>query len=333
MNTYFDDMPNPSNETCFLCSCEVTEISKEHVFPKWLQHDMKIWDSKLTLLNGSKIHYKDLTIPCCKDCNTKHLSQLEENFKKIINKETCQYSPNEKNIIYLWCLKIFYGLLYKSLFLKLDRSSNSCETIITTDVLNQLKDIKMFLQGIRGKHKFNEPRAFSVITLNLYDHLTSNFNYADFFKAGVIALRVRNKGIIVCIWDRKFSEYTLGEYAQDFKDEKIHPIQFDELVAKVLYQQTLIRNTPSYIHSYNEITKNYVTSYISSPIYVEDDWNNEDLSKFLCLMMRPWFGNTNPESYYNKDTKEIVTFLRNSDGNVRLSSKEDWEHELGYLSQ
>ena len=57
--------------TCFLCSAPLRakNRSDEHVFPKWLLQRFNLWDLKLSLLNGTDISYKQLTIPCCKTCN------------------------------------------------------------------------------------------------------------------------------------------------------------------------------------------------------------------------------------------------------------------------
>ncbi len=68
---------------CFLCGCSlgVENRSEEHVIPKWLQKRFKLLDQRLVLLNGTSIPYKQLTIPCCKPCNNKHLAPIENKVK------------------------------------------------------------------------------------------------------------------------------------------------------------------------------------------------------------------------------------------------------------
>ncbi|CUP05012.1 Uncharacterised protein [Clostridium baratii] len=83
---------NPFNQMtfdydkCFLCGEELNSNNStvEHVFPKWLQHKFDLWNKKLILLNGSEIQYKNLTIPCCKNCNNNYLSnELEKKFRML----------------------------------------------------------------------------------------------------------------------------------------------------------------------------------------------------------------------------------------------------------
>ena len=73
-----------SNDHCFLCGCQLNDENStvEHVIPKWLQREFNLWDQKITLLNGTLFPYKNLTIPCCFDCNNIHLKPFEDKVKK-----------------------------------------------------------------------------------------------------------------------------------------------------------------------------------------------------------------------------------------------------------
>ena len=68
-----------SETTCFLCGSDVenNQSSREHVFPKWLLHHFGLWDKPITLLNGTKLAYRQLVIPCCQYCNNECLSSVE----------------------------------------------------------------------------------------------------------------------------------------------------------------------------------------------------------------------------------------------------------------
>lgn len=65
---------------CFLCGNTVSENARtaEHVFPKWMQKEVELWNRNLTLLNGTVIPYRQLTITCCHDCNHFHLGKLRK---------------------------------------------------------------------------------------------------------------------------------------------------------------------------------------------------------------------------------------------------------------
>jgi hypothetical protein len=52
-------------------------LTREHIFPKWLQRKLELWDRELNLLNDTSIRYRNLTIPACILCNGVILSKLE----------------------------------------------------------------------------------------------------------------------------------------------------------------------------------------------------------------------------------------------------------------
>src|SRR3979409_15634 len=74
-----------SANRCFYCNKLLkSNHSKEHVFPQWLQDRFGIRDKTITLINGTRIQYAKLTVPCCKPCNNVHLSKLENRVKTTL---------------------------------------------------------------------------------------------------------------------------------------------------------------------------------------------------------------------------------------------------------
>lgn len=62
-------------DTCFVCGDFAD--SDEHIIPKWIQRRYDLWNQKIRLPNDTTIAYRQLKIPCCKDCNNNVLSRLE----------------------------------------------------------------------------------------------------------------------------------------------------------------------------------------------------------------------------------------------------------------
>ena len=94
-------------DSCFLCgTCE--NITREHVFPKWLINRFNLNKEKLTLLNSTTIPYNGIIVPCCRTCNNEILSKLESKIQDRLNNPSCVVTYIEKSEWYLWILKIFY---------------------------------------------------------------------------------------------------------------------------------------------------------------------------------------------------------------------------------
>jgi hypothetical protein len=60
-----------SLDRCFLCGVDLgtANRTREHVLPLWLLNRHGLLNAKLTLLNGTSLPYKQLTIPACLACN------------------------------------------------------------------------------------------------------------------------------------------------------------------------------------------------------------------------------------------------------------------------
>ena len=84
---------NLADDRCFLCGDQLTDAirSPEHVFPAWLQHRVGLWNQEFTLLNETTIPYRQLTIPCCAECNNEYLGGLKRNSVPHLSKATTQF--------------------------------------------------------------------------------------------------------------------------------------------------------------------------------------------------------------------------------------------------
>ena len=70
-------------------------------------------DQTLVLLNGTTIPYRQLTVPCCRECNNEHLEPIESNVMAAVNQGPEAVEALDRKTLFLWLGKIFFGLLYK----------------------------------------------------------------------------------------------------------------------------------------------------------------------------------------------------------------------------
>src|SRR5882672_7861173 len=155
--------------TCFLCGRRLTSTNRtdEHVFPKWVQSRFSLWNQKLTLLNGTQIPYRNLTIPCCRACNGKHLSAIENTIKAATLKGYRAVSELDPLTLFLWLGKIFYGLLYKELFLVRDRKSGCKTAIADKRLLKAFSLHHLFLQAARLPFEFQAALPASLFIFKI----------------------------------------------------------------------------------------------------------------------------------------------------------------------
>jgi hypothetical protein len=123
---------------CFACGGPPSTGVGEHVIPKWLQHKSNLFNERLTLLNGTLVPYRNLTVPCCEACNNGFLSQIENAVQPIIERGTIE-TPGEKLLLGRWLSKILIGFLVKETSLLLDRKRPDSGPMVPAQFIEDLK--------------------------------------------------------------------------------------------------------------------------------------------------------------------------------------------------
>lgn len=276
---------------CFLCGYLLeNEKTNEHVFPKWIQQKYNLQNQKLFLLNRTEISYRQLTIPCCPSCNTQYLSRVENIFKQSFEKGFLEFKKLDRLIIFQWIAKIFYGLLFKELSLKVDRSDPAQGSIMSPESLEKLRTLHVFLQSIRFPFKFEGFHPWSIFILQLHSYGDKrDFDYQDDFLNLTFSIRMGEVGILSCLEDNSAQEDLLQDYYNNFEGIKLHPQQFDELYAKLVYKASLLNRVPKYVmvqpagkQEKIRAASTGLQGFSTKPIY--DEWNQRTYAKYLAII-------------------------------------------------
>lgn len=312
--------------TCFLCGSSHSSMTQEHVFPKWLQKKYNLWNQRLTLLNGTAIPYKSLKIPCCAECNNESLSQLEDQVCMALQGGYASSLKLEDSIWYLWAGKIFYGILRKELTLLHDREKGTNTTIISKETLESFSNLHLFLQSIRQKVIFHEPRPYSVLICNLHDLGNErNYFFRDNLSAFTLSLRVGDVGVIIAFQDAGLINKTYSKYVNEVNGRKLHPIQFDELYAKVSYQINLMDRPPRFLIS-SHVDGNTPASVhmISSASHIRQ-WEQEEFAHILLAYVENWLSEDISIENIFVPPDLLETWMTDKTGSLLLLDTEEWE--------
>lgn len=228
---------------CFLCGAQLKDNrTQEHVFPKWLQNTFNLWSQQLRLQNGTGIPYRQLTISCCQECNGVYLASLEREMSTAVKGGYTAIMRLKEDIIFQWISKIFYGILFKELFLATDRQRPTLGTIATSELLKTLDILHGHLQSIRYPMLFEAGQPWSIFVFKCHDYELPerNFHYHDVFQTLTFSIRMGEVGIIAALNDNNLLHDWFVSSFSRFEDIPLHPIQFDELSALVTYQAFLI---------------------------------------------------------------------------------------------
>lgn len=324
----FDKMVLDS-EHCFLCGDHLqTDHTREHVFPKWLLEEHNLWDEAITLLNGTTIPYRQMTVGCCKSCNTEELSQLESTVKEASERGYEAVSQLDDLVLFQWCGKIFWGLLFKEMSLAVDRKDPGKGTIMTEDFLSKLDVMHGLLQSVYRPFEFPSGKPFSVLVANLYElPEPDHFHFHDNLFLLTFGIRFGNVGIIVAIEDTGINDESYGKYLEDVAGRKLHPVQFDELFAKVTYNAKRLKRTPKYMFALPE-DENEKVQFVSLPLgglsqgSVVEEWDQEEFAHLLATIWRKW-GFDFDELF--EPPNLVRSWMQDENGDLLLFEPEDFQ--------
>lgn len=303
-----------SYDACFLCGTFLKDSiqSQEHVFPSWLQSRFSLWNKTVKLLNGTSIPYRNLKIPCCKKCNNEHLSKLEAAVSGAVRDGYEAVFALNREAIWFWMAKIFYGLLFQELNLLYNRKDPEAGFILDAHQIFHFRTLHYFLQGIRGKVSFENffPGSVFVFKLDDLGH-ESLFDYMDNPNLWTIAFKLGTVGIIGCFYDNGWIKESVEEVYSLHKGNKLHPIQFDEISAIIFYNVFRLVREPRYFSVSDEetgITRFYwIPGYSTASHFKE--WEGDEYIFFLEYFLAKW-GYSRPE--LTNQNGEILTFFKTS---------------------
>lgn len=232
----FDRIPF-DHDHCFLCGSVLTPQSatREHVFPVWLQRRYDLWDEQLTLLNGTAIPYRQLTVPCCTTCNGGPLSRLEDEIRVALEGGIASMQRVPQLHVFQWMAKVMFGILFKEISLALDRRDPNAARILPPKHLGDFATLHDILQSVRVPARFEGGPIYSILIAPIHDlDGWRPFDFADSIDDQVVAFRLGTVGIVASLADAGLAADHWSHVLAAFGANPLHPIQFDEMIAHVV---------------------------------------------------------------------------------------------------
>lgn len=308
---------------CFACGGEPTAGQGEHVIPRWTQRRFDLFNQTLTLVNGSRIPYRQLTIPCCESCNNGFLRDIENAVIAFL--ESPEFSdPGPRVTLGRWLCKIFIGLLVKETTLLVDRRDPSKGSILSQDFVEEFRHAQLILQSARKRTIFHSLHGPHPFTLYMYriepDDDFGEFDLSTNLVGQSIAVRLGPVG--VAFVNDGGLQYEAGRKGPlDLDGRRLHPVQFSEVVARVHYKAALRYATHSYtsFETPNEIVVDQVSVRPFSNVRLEggamqifQPWDDIECAQMI-ERYRPFQG----PPVYDPSTGRFTTTLSNNRGGIQ----------------
>src|SRR3569623_1224864 len=248
---------------CPLCGRAFSRLSsdEEHIFPKWLLHKHDLWNRRLNIPNFIGKPYKSVKIQVCTRCNGKRFGAVETRLAPLFASSDSLASIRdvEDDVLAIWLGKIFWLLIRKSHSVVdfRTRDSSNPDRIIPADLLPGTLFLGMFERTFAtGKGMVScfsadppIPELFYHAPYSLYrfkiDTRDNRFESFDFFDNPLtlgLGFRSGNLGV-VCLFDGGLHKRFRQPWYKFLLREALHPQQFAETTARMIYDQTVLHES------------------------------------------------------------------------------------------
>jgi hypothetical protein len=265
---------------CLVCGLQLetatSEYSQEHIFPKWLLTRYSLWNSTIILLNDTKLRYKDLKIPCCRRCNSEHLSSIECEIRNALDKGFDSFQKIDRSLLTLWLIKLYIGIVRKEATLSLDRANREAGNILDLEDIAPLRILQACMKGafkpLNFKCSISDYPA-SVFIYKIKPGTGPNFHYGDTWSTMTLMLKLGEVGILA-VFDMGIIAHAYPDLFLRHESNELHFQQFLELAARLRERSYAYQYSPfcSIEDLPNQVTITVESSYLSSGFYRFDEF-------------------------------------------------------------
>lgn len=280
------------NKSCFICgiSKKEADFNDEHIFPKWLLNELKLFKGKIDLPNNETHRYGTYTVPCCVKCNTKMGEEIEMPISNAIRggyESVCKFTEDEDNvkILYAWLARIFLKTHLKDLTLRKHLDQRRGIGKIGDEYLWE----GFYLPFCISRAFYSNTQSLadimgSFLMVPLSDNkndLKNVFYYADDTNGLTVLLQIRDIGFVASFGDFGISLNNMKVMFEKIGNNRVNPSQLGQLAAHVAVARRIYKNYPTVMFDIRD------NSFISIPPkktdlneIVDSDWGGAILYHF-----------------------------------------------------
>lgn len=280
-----------NEQTCFLTGTDLKdETSEITVFPTWILDRFDYHNRRFTLMDtvNSKL-YKDLKLPCSSVAKEAY-EQLDKEVKMAFDKGYEGVKALDEQRLFLWISRIVYGVLYQEIIFEKERLERRDLDFKISPVLKErYAYFHLMMQSLVAPIEFSDKKPWSISIVRL-KYSEEVFNHRDDAVNLLFSLGINGFGIIACLQDNGVLMDEQQTTLDKIGDMELHPIQFEELCARVLYSNYLLQAQPKFqFHATEErlkIEALEVKPEVNQSVF--SVWDNEMFEQVLEDYWSPW---------------------------------------------
>jgi hypothetical protein len=224
-------------------------------------------------------------------------------------------------VLFLWLAKILYGVLVREMSLPIDRSNPAAGPIVEPELMMQFRMHHYLLQGALDRVTWDgDPASILLYRTKVSDRPRSNFDFADGPYGPFLSMRLGEIGIISVLQDWGALEAHAWSQLEWAKELELAPLQFREIMAIGRYWAYKFNRLPKYIVGQRD-GKGHVVCLPMSGLSAKPLWDGFDGDEYGALLASTLGV---PVERVHPSENQLVTFLRDDDGNLQDLPFEAW---------
>lgn len=279
--------------TCFLSGNDLDSPDDLIcIFPEWILDRFFLREKRFKMLDQvTAIHYEDLKLPCSPEVK-KAFNELDNEIKQAFDSgfDEVKKIPGER--LFIWMGRFVYGVLYNDIVLEIKRSvkrPGSKGFEMSPLLRKKFGMFHLMLQSLIVPMEFKGLKPWSIEVVKV-KYSKDTFNYKDESINLNFSLGMDGFGIVACLHDNGAVVKKQRDIIDKIGDKILHPIQFEELCARFLYSNYLLKKRPGYnIIPTDEklvIESFPMTESPDKPLFA--DWSDDMFAQVLAGYWEPW---------------------------------------------
>jgi hypothetical protein len=282
---------NFSNKHCFL-SGEALQSPNERipVFPQWLMDSYQLQGQPFKLLDESMATYGDMQLPCAASVFYEYIQPLELEIEQAFEKGYTGIKELDEFKLFQWAGKLIYGIIFNELQIAISQQHAQGEELnVSQSIIHKYSNLHLMLQTLNKPVILEDLKPFSLFLYQV-NNPDNEFAYRDEINTLTFALRAKDFGLVICLQDNECNRKYHRNVLEKIGPATLHPIQFEELSARIFYSAYLFNRLPEYdiLPAGDEIYIEAVSlrGMAAKPLF--DDWIGKTFGQVLESFWKRW---------------------------------------------
>lgn len=215
------------------------------VFANWFTESYQLKDMPFKMLDESMLSYADLVLPCSDGVREK-LEALENSIQTAFEEGYEAVKVLDDELLFLWASKTVYGVIFKEIQVAIKQQNTYEDGFnMSQGLIHKFGMLHSMMQKLTQSVVFEDFKPYSLFVCPV-KNAENEFAYRDEINTLSFSLRIKDFGILICLQDNGANKKYHQALWDKIDGKKLHPIQFEELCAKLFYSAYLFNRLPEY---------------------------------------------------------------------------------------